>query len=84
MPIAEPWGACGIFTKENKIIREYPRGMVLKCGGPRFNPEPKDGYRHIIYRHRDDFKRLTSRLLMNRTWRDLADYVMYWTIKDPD
>lgn len=83
LPVAPNWGACGVFTEESKVVRTFPGGYVLRCGGPRLNSNPSWGYRHIIKRHRDDFGRLTPRLLTNRNWRDLADFVIEWTLREP-
>ena len=77
-------GACGVFTKENTVVRTYSKGYVLRCGGPRLSSNPNWGYRHIIKKHREDFGRLTPQLLTNRNWRDLTDFVIEWTIVDPD
>ncbi len=84
LPIAPNWGACGVFTKENTVVRTYSKGYVLRCGGPRLSSNPNWGYRHIIKKHREDFGRLTPQLLTNRNWRDLTDFVIEWTIVDPD
>lgn len=84
LPIAPRWGACGVSSQENKVVRKYSKGYVLRCGGPRLSSNPSWGYRHITKRHRKDFGRLTPQLLMRRNWRDLTDFVIEWTIKDPD
>lgn len=84
LPPAKPWGACSFFTSEDKVVRTFSQGYTLKCGGPRFSSNPRWGYRHILDRHRDDFQRLTPPLLVNRNWRDLTDFVIEWTLRDPD
>lgn len=84
LPVAPtPWGACGVFTEEKKVVRTFANNMVLHCGGPRLSSDPRWGYRHIIKSHRDDFKRLAGSGLTNRNWMDLADFVIQWTIIDP-
>ena len=69
------WGACGVISKERKLVRTYSRRggakVYLYCGGPKFSSNPTWGYRHILKRHRDDFERKAFRT--RQTWRELAD-----------
>lgn len=83
--IAGPWGACGRGTAEEKVVRVVPSAqgdLVLRCGGPRWAPDPNTGYRHILWRHLEDFKREASGT--NQNWRDVADLAMRSLASDPD
>lgn len=84
MPEAPPWGACGLMTSETKVVRTFSTGYKLLCGGPRWSPNPASGYRHIIGKHKGEFQTLAATLATGRNWRDLADFSIEWTLKDPD
>ncbi|HEX4865298.1 MAG TPA: hypothetical protein VFV02_14600 [Acidimicrobiales bacterium] len=83
---APPWGACGLRTDPNKVVRTFDgtdrRQWVLRCGGPKFSREPGWGYRHILWRHRGDFERMAAGTGQN--WRDVADLAMAHIATDPD
>jgi hypothetical protein len=59
-----PWGACGLGTDEDKLVTQYAvnahTNVYLRCSGPRWDPNPTSGYRHILAKHRGDFERLAS------------------------
>lgn len=40
------------------------------------------GYRHVFDEHEDDYFNLSWSI--GRNWRDMADFAMHWTLKDPD
>jgi hypothetical protein len=75
-----PWGACGIWTPETKLVTKYHvkrhTYYYLRCGNARY------GYRHILDRHRGDFQRLAFGTHQN--WRDIADLAMASISRDPD
>jgi hypothetical protein len=77
---APPWGACGISTDDNKLVRQFPvnqrLNFYLRCGN-----EAK-GYRHILLRHRTDFEAMAFGT--NENWRDVADLAMASIASDPD
>lgn len=87
------WGACGIFTDNDKVVRSFPRKRiraaiggrlkggtsVLRCGGPKINPVW--GYRHILKEHGDQWRQRAA--LTNQNWRDVADFGIKWALKDP-
>lgn len=78
MPVAPIWNACAVWASQDKIVRKYS-GATLTCG------KQKDyGYRHLVYRHKDQFQAAAAPFLTSRTWRDLTDFVLEWTPKDPD
>ncbi|SHG86200.1 hypothetical protein [Streptoalloteichus hindustanus] len=85
-PAAPPWGACGLSTDENKEVRTFSgtqrRLWVLRCGGPKHSSTPAWGYRHILWRHRGDFERMSAGTDQN--WRDIADLSLDSIAKDPD
>ena len=61
----------------------YDYGSIeLKCGGPKNSSSPTWGYRHIKWRHMDDFRRLASAGGLN--WTDLVHWAIYYSAKDPD
>ena len=81
------WGACGVITNENKIVRTYEgvagiRRVYLTCGGPKYTDKPLWGYRHIQARHQRDFEVLAVRTAQN--WRDIADVGMGGSLRDPE
>lgn len=80
------WGACGLFTSPNKIVRTYRnvRGLktvTLKCGGPKYTAEPSWGYRHLLWK-RSRFESLAAVADMN--WRDLVDEVIATVLTSPN
>jgi hypothetical protein len=81
-----PWGACGLGTDEDKLVTQYAvnarTNVYLRCGGPRWDPNPTSGYRHILAKHRGDFERLAFGTYQN--WRDIADLAMEAMARDPD
>lgn len=81
-----PWGACGVSTNPGKLVRLFVKNRVtdyvLRCGGPKYSSSPRWGYRHILWRHRDDFERLAVGTYQN--WRDVADLAMRSNTSDPD
>lgn len=83
---APPWGACGVNTAENKLVRQFyvnPRTYFnLRCGGPIRSSDPRYGYRHILRYHKTDFERMAVGTGQN--WRDVADLAMDSISRDPD
>lgn len=82
LPSGPPWGACGRSTPEDKVVRQFPTGITLRCGGPLGAAEPRYGYRHILFRHKRDLERLAAGTFQN--WRDVADLAMETIANDPD
>ncbi|MCD2186583.1 hypothetical protein [Actinomycetospora soli] len=83
--VAGPWGACGRGTDEQKTVQTFPAPggqLALLCGGPRFNPAPTWGYRHLLWRHKSDFEGAAGGTHQN--WRDVADLAMRTIAADPD
>lgn len=73
---APAWGACGVFTSDNKVVATYSGGVRLTCGSEKF------GYRHIKRDHRSQFETLAAPTALN--WRDLAHWAIESNMKDPD
>lgn len=78
LPVAPIWTGCAQSAKEEKRVRDFGNGHTLNCGNN------SRGYRHIVGRHKNDFAENAATFLTARTWRDLADFVMLWTIDDAD
>ncbi|GAA4904191.1 hypothetical protein EV188_102392 [Actinomycetospora succinea] len=81
---APPWGACGRSTPEDKIVRQFPAGITLRCGGPIGSSDPRHGYRHILARHRTDFENMAFGTGTFQNWRDVADLSIETIANDPD
>jgi hypothetical protein len=81
-----PWGACGVNADPAKLVRAFPVkpgvDFFLRCGGPTYSPTPASGFRHILWRHRNDFERIAEGTYQN--WRDVADLSMEFIARDPD
>ena len=84
LPPAPPWGACGRSTAEDKVVRQFPNGITLRCGGPLRGPAPRYGYRHIQFRHQQDFQNMALEPGVFRNWRDVADFATETIAADPD
>jgi hypothetical protein len=85
-----PWLPCGLNDPRTKIIKTYvrassrstdgtvfPSGVAtLRCG------DTKYGYRHIVLRHRDEWR--TNAARSEDVWLDLADFSITAALTDPD
>jgi hypothetical protein len=80
---APPWGACGRSTPEDKVVRQFPGGITLRCGGP-LGEDPRFGYRHIVARHRTNFEDMAAGTGTFQNWRDVADFAIESIAIDPD
>lgn len=65
-----------------RVVPSAQGDLVLRCGGPRWAPDPNTGDRHILWRHLEDFEREASGT--NQNWRAVADLAMRSLASDPD
>lgn len=72
---AEVWGACGVSSSADKVVRTYSKG-VLKCGTQGW------GYNHIKARHLTEWEGLAA--IENRNWRDIADLAIAKSLDAPE
>ena len=83
---AAPWGACGLGTEESKVVAQYVVNarttFTLRCGSPRYDSNPRWGFRHILANHRENFEALAADTDQN--WRDVADLALESISRDPD
>lgn len=88
---AHIWGACGRSTADDKIVRTFNRIAVTPSnGGPKFAAGRSNllcgnssfGYRHIVKGHQTEWEQAAAPAGLN--WRDIADFGIEWTLKDPD
>lgn len=83
---SEVWGACGIWTKEAKIIRTYKRRggakVYLKCGGPKYTSDPTWGFRHIKRYHLSQFETMSFGTYQN--WQQIADLAIATALATPE
>lgn len=88
--LMQTWAACGSFDPASKIVRAYTRyrtsgpGTYLAGGTSnlRCGTNTGYGYRHIYTNHRTQWEQKGA--LTAQNWRDVADYAMEWSLKDPD
>jgi hypothetical protein len=87
----KPWGACGIWTDNHKLVRAFTRRtMNTTQGSPGYVPSgttnlkcgsAKWGYRHLL-KHRAEWQTLAA--YEGENWRDLADFGIAIALLDPD
>lgn len=88
------WAACpaAMTSEPKKIVKSYYRGNIapemagskafLNCGLHDVKGLTSYGFRHIRARHEAEFQNLAS--VVGRQWRDVAGYMMGWSLKDPN
>lgn len=81
LPPAPTWGACGRSSSHTKTVASYPNSLKLTCG-PYSSGSRTWGYNHILDNHRTEFSTLSAPV--NRNWRDLAHWAIYYASLDPD
>lgn len=87
---AQTWAACGIFDRNTKIVRTFPRYRAnaggqyipggtsnLACGSDEYW-----GYRHIVAGHLSQWENVAAPTGEN--WRDVADQFIAGALIDPD
>lgn len=82
---APPWGACGVFDKKTKLVKDFSRQKIsgykgktahLRCGTGR-----NWGLRHIKNGHLDDWKRKAS--YIGQGFTQFADWSFTQTLSHP-
>jgi hypothetical protein len=84
------WGACGSSDPAYKIVRAFSRyrtsgtGTYLAGGTSnlRCGTTTGYGYRHIYTNHRSQWEQKGA--LTAQNWRDVADFGIEWSLRDPD
>lgn len=86
---SEPWGACGVRAKADKLVTNFgrryaaPPGGAVPSGTTTFKCGTNGwGYRHLLYQgHDDEFRDMAANT--NQNWRTVADKGITKALNDP-